>query len=943
MKGVFPIVGVGASAGGLEAVSRLLHAMPPDAGLAFVVVQHLDPDRESLLPQLLQRSTSMPVAQAKNGAVVVPNRVYVIPPGVHMCIKDGRLALKPRPAGIHALAVDCFLNSLAEERGSRAIAVILSGTASDGALGVRAVKAGGGLVFAQDEASAGHSGMPLSAEATGAVDFVLSPEAIAAELARVVKHPLLKPAAGELFEEPAVLTRIFSTLRRTTGVDFSLYKASTVKRRLLRRLMVHKLERLDKYADLLERSADEARALHDDLLIHVTYFFREPKTLELLRQKALPRIVRALPPDAPIRVWVPGCSTGEEAYTLAVLLLDFLSERDRVNPIQIFATDISEAALERARQGRYAEDIQNHVPPRLLRRYFKKVESGYEIVKRVRDLCVFARQDLTRDPPFGHLDLISCCNVLIYLTPAAQKNVLPMFHYALRPDGALVLGKSESVGEYDDLFKQAHKSARIYFKLPAPSRMPVAFKAQHAASQARAAGKDRAPGGASGWPETDVQRVAERILLSTFAPAGLIADGELNILHFRGAVNRFLEPAAGRASLALPRMLPAGIGPAVAELVKKAKKSDSPARKHGLELQGSSLTLEVIPFRMPLSGERYFIVLFDEERGHAKAISARKAAPSDSAALRRLKTELASTRGYLQTIAEEHEAANEELKAANEEIISSNEELQSTNEELEIAKEELQAANEELTTVNDELHARNADLGQLNNDLTNLLSSVHLAIVMVSSDMRIRRFTPMAETLMNLIPGDVGRPIGDIKLKIDLPAIEEVLHEVVETVTTRELEVRDADGRSYSLRVRPYKTTENKIDGAVIVLVDNDPIRRSLKQLGEVSAFESVLDMSRAPLAVLDERLCVRTASRSMYQAFGLSAGNLGRPIWELGEGRWNVPGLRGPLERLAGQGTPFDGLRVEVGGRPLEFSGRRVKGADGGPPLILLSIEQRP
>jgi two-component system CheB/CheR fusion protein len=941
----FPIVGIGASAGGLEAVTRLLTALPADTGMAFVVVQHLDPSRKSLMAMLLQKATSMPVTEARNGAAVLPDRVYVIPPNTHMCVRDNALRLIPRPQGVHALAVNCFLYSLAEERGNKAIAVILSGTADDGALGIKAIKSEGGVVFAQDEQSAGFFGMPQNAADTGVVDFILPPEGIAAELAHISRHPVLSADLPE-FDDASTLGSIFQLLQRGTGVDFSLYKPSTIQRRLMRRLLLHKLKKLEQYKELLAKDPDEIRALHDDLLIHVTHFFREPKAIAALRAKVFPRILKSLAPDAPVRVWVAGCSTGEEAYSLAIELFDYLGERDCMNPVQIFATDISEVALERARAGAYPDDIKNFVSPRLLRRFFTKADRGYEIVKRVRDACVFARQDLTKDPPFANVDLISCCNVLIYLGRDVQKQILPMFHYALKPSGALMLSSAETVGEFSDLFTPADPNSRIYLKNPAASNRRFVQRVRKPAD----AGALPLKGGHAGsgdWPENDIQKSADRLLLARFAPAGVVVGGDLNVLSFRGRVSRYLEPATGSANLNLLKMLPVHAGSAVKALIQKARKTDAPAQESGVELGGDedrrteTVTIEAIPFRLPLSGDRYFIVLFDDDRAAAAGKPAARTPRTEDRSSKRLKAELAQTRGYLQTIVEEHDAVNEELKAANEEVISSNEELQSTNEELEIAKEELQAANEELSTVNEELQTRNQDLGQLNDDLQNLVTSVHLPIIMVSSDLRIRRFSAMAEKLMSLVPGDVGRPIGNIRLKLPLPNIEEIIHEVIDTVTTKELEVRDAEKHSFSVRVRPYKTMDNKIEGAVIVFVDNDPIKRSIEAVKDVSAFEAVLDITGEPLALLDEELRVKAGSRSLYQACGLTESGLGRSLFEIEGGRWDLPALRAALALTAKRGEGFTKLPVAVGRRRFAVSARRVKGAGDGPAMILLSINR--
>jgi two-component system CheB/CheR fusion protein len=459
--------------------------------------------------------------------------------------------------------------------------------------------------------------------------------------------------------------------------------------------MLHKLSSLDQYAAHLEKNPEEARALHDDLLIHVTRFFREPKALSALRAKAFPRILKSLPPDAPIRVWVAGCSTGEEAYTLAIALFDFLGERDSMNSVQIFATDISDVALERARAGVYSDDIRTQVSPRLLRRFFTKADRGYEIVKRVRDACVFARQDLTRDPPFANVDLISCCNVLIYLGAAAQKRILPMFHYALRPSGAMIFGSAETMGEFGSLFAAADKRCRLYYKKAGASRLhiPSAVPPVEARTDEKAA--KRGPLAPAVWPETDVQKIAESILLSKFSPASVVIGGDLRVLHFRGSVGRYLAHVTGKADLNLAKMLPAQAAGVLSELIQRTKKTDAPARRGGVELgdedsrRAKKITIEAIPFRLPLSGDRYFIVTFEDDlplpAGTKAAVAklARQAALTlrpEAISVKRLKNELESTRGYLQSVVEEHEAANEELKAANEEITSSNEELQSTNE-----------------------------------------------------------------------------------------------------------------------------------------------------------------------------------------------------------------------------------------------------------------------
>ncbi|MFI5361928.1 MAG: CheR family methyltransferase [Elusimicrobiota bacterium] len=820
----FPVVGIGASAGGHEAVSRLISHLPRDTGIAFVIVQGRESAGEGIQPGLLQMETLMPVAPAEDGAKLEPDRVYVVPPDVRMVVRDGRLRLAARPDAARSQAVDCFLASLAVERRNRAVAVLLSGGSADGARGVEAIKSEGGLVFALDGRPAGSDDVP--GRAAAGFDFILPPEKIAAELAAAASHPALTSDLPEIFRDTESLGRMFALLRRATGVDYGHYKPGTIQRRLLRRLMLHKLESWREYMKLLETKPDEVRALHEDLLIHVTSFFRDPKSIAHLRAKALPRIMKSLPPDAPIRVWVPGCSTGEEAYTLAISLFDFLGEREEMNPVKIFATDVSDVSLERARAGVYGADIGDCVPPPLLRRFFAKTPRGYEIAKRVREACVFARHELTKDPPFGALDLISCCNLLIYLGPTIQRRILPMFHRALRTDGALILGGAETGGGLDGLFAPAGRKSRVYFKKPASAKVHAPLGLP---TPAAAAPKGNEFFRSAGWSGGDVMKTADRILLARYAPAGVIVAEDMSVQFFRGQVGRFLEPKEGRADLALSHMLPASAAVRLKALLARAKKSGAPAAARGIALDADAggragkAAIEAIPFRLPLSGDLYFIVLFEDDdsktaRGRAKPASRLAAPAAADVPASRLKAELESLRCCLRNAFEEHAAVNAELQ-------SSNEELQSANEELEIAKEELQTANERLSAVNAELETRNVELVRLTDDLLNLIAGARLAIVMVSSDLRIRRFSPAAQTLLNLVPGDAGRPLSDVKAEISLSGLEELVRKVIETAATREVSVRDRANRSYALRVEPYRTATSEIAGAVLVFIDEGKSR----------------------------------------------------------------------------------------------------------------------
>jgi two-component system CheB/CheR fusion protein len=552
-----PIVGVGASAGGFEAFRELLKALSSDTGQAFVLVQHLDPGHESLLAKLLSKATAMPVAEVEEGMAVEPNHVYVIPPNKIMGIRNGTLHLMPRgePTAKH-LPIDHFLRSLAEDQGNRAIGVILSGTASDGTLGLKAIKAEGGITFAQDISSAKYDGMPRSAIAAGCVDFILPPKAIASELARIGQHSyLVTTPPAETDEGDDELHKIFSAVQKATGVNFTYYKYSTIKRRIARRMLLHKLEGLKQYVRFLQENRAEPAALCEDILIHVTGFFREPESFQALAEQIFPKILSNKPPGESIRVWVPGCSTGEEAYSVAMVLLECLGDRVSSMPIQVFGTDISEVSIEKARVGVYSESSLGEISPERLRRFFVKADGEFRITKSLREMCVFARQDLAQDPPFSRLDLISCRNVLIYMGPVLQKKVMAIFHYALKPTGFLMQGKSESISGFTNLFTVIDREHKISAKR--------ASEPSPAFDLSSAAGYERAMGSAAGKTETqsrfDVQREADRIVLSQYAPAGLIVNESLHILHFRGQCSAYLSPPPGQASLGLLRMVRPGI------------------------------------------------------------------------------------------------------------------------------------------------------------------------------------------------------------------------------------------------------------------------------------------------------------------------------------------------------------------------------------------------
>ena len=834
------VVGVGASAGGLEAFEQLLRALPDDTGLAFVLVQHLAPKHESMLSELLAKATRMPVVEVTQGMQVHANHVYVIPPNADMSISDGVLHLSPlSPDRGLRMPIDFFLRSLADSYQSRSIGVILSGTASDGTLGMQAIKAMGGVTFAQDEQSAKYSAMPRNAIAAGNVDFILPPEAIARELKRIATHvqvfaPDDKIEAEERITSDETLNKIFLLLRNFSRVDFSFYKPGTIKRRITRRMFLRKIDKLEAYLLYLRKHRDEVEALFNDVLINVTAFFREPDSFEALKNVAFHAIMTQKPPNLPIRIWVPGCSTGEEVYSIGVILLEVLGEKAANMQIQIFATDLSESIIAKARSGIYPESVALDITSDRLRRFFLKVENGYQINKNIRDMVVFAKQDLARDPPFSKLDLISCRNVMIYMSQVLQKRILPLFHYALNAGGILFLGSSETVGGFGDLFVPLDKKHRIYTKKTVQSPVPFDFMPRFNAEQeVRPDTEVQKP--------LDLQKVGEQMLLYRYSPPSVIVNDRLEIIQFIGQTGPFLDPLPGDASLNLLRMVKTGLQLELRVAFQKAKR-DGSVRKDGvlIEQDGGRLkavNFEISPIKNIPGGERYYLVVFEEaSRPPAeRSKKDKKEAPDKKNGKKQvsqvdlenksLKEELEATREYLQSIIEEQRTTNEELRSANEEIQSSNEELQSINEELETAKEELQSTNEELTTVNEEMQNRNDELTKANSDLSNLLSSVNIPIVMLGNDFRVRRFTPMAEKVMNLIPSDIGRPLTDIKPNVKTPDLRQAIQRTIDSLEIQEFRVEDNDGGCYSMRIRPYRTLDNKIDGVVMIFLDMDSRR----------------------------------------------------------------------------------------------------------------------
>ena len=761
----FPVVGIGASAGGLEAFRDVLHFLPDDTGMAYVLVQHLDPTHVSLLPELLARGTSMTVHQVQEGMEVRANHIYVIAPNTDITLTDNTLTVLPRTQiSGHHLSIDMFLRSLAQSRTARAIGVILSGTAADGTLGLQAIKEAGGMTFAQDPHTAQFDGMPHSAIAAGGVDFIGTPQAIARELARISHHPYVRQLSVPDTEEDVApreqdapqsepdFRQILRLLRRNTNTDFTAYKPTTLKRRIERRMALMQFDSLARYLAYLRDHPTELDALYQDLLIGVTSFFRDHTTFETLGREILPRLLEAKAPDSPFRVWVPGCSTGEEVYSLAICVLEFLAEHALpAPPLQFFGTDLNPKAINVARTGTYAASAVSVLSPTRLAHFFHPVDGHYQIDKAVRDCCVFAQHNLLTDPPFSRLDLLSCQNVLIYLGPVAQRKVLQTFHYALSPHGVLLLGPSETIGTASDFLAPIGEHTRQLYGKKASSAWPLMVGDAHRSTTDPLPDSDEEGNRMAreeGKQAFDLQKETDR-LLTSFAPASVVIDEQMDILHFRGDTDPYLGPAPGRASFNLFKMARAGLDLELRTTISQARKSGQPTKKERVQVRTHGarrdITLHVIPLNASAT-EHYFLILFEEASVLPTTpmegdVQQEKAAGQEAndRRVQDLEREVEATRQGMRSIIEEVEAANEELHAANEEILSSNEELQSLNEELETSKEEIQASNEELLVMNAELQQRNVQLEEARHFADAIVETIREPLLVLDADLRVQR------------------------------------------------------------------------------------------------------------------------------------------------------------------------------------------------------------
>jgi two-component system CheB/CheR fusion protein len=848
----FPIVGIGASAGGLGAFEAFLSGLPADSdpGMAFVLVQHLAPDHKSMLTDLIRRYTRMQVFEVADGMVVQPNCIYIIPPSRDMALLNGTLhLLEPSAPRGQRLPIDFFFRSMAQDQHERAICIVLSGTGSDGTQGLRAIKGEGGMAMAQNPESTEFDGMPRSAVATGLVDYMLPPAEMPIQLMAYVAHAfgLLPRAASSLVPRTEnSLRKIFIVLRAQTGHDFSQYKPSTIHRRIERRMAVHQIESIDGYAQYLQQTPIEAGALFRDLLIGVTNFFRDPEAFQALEREVIPQLFAGKAPGAVVRVWTAGCSTGEEAYSLAILLQEHLDTLKQSYTAQVFATDIDGQAIATARAGLYPGGIAADVSPERLERFFKAEPdgSGYRIHKSIRDMLIFSEQDVIKDPPFSKLDLLSCRNLLIYMGEALQKKLIPLFHYAVHPGGYLFLGTSETVGDFDDLFAFQDRKSKLYQRKenvhgaqrPALNRFLPPMKVLE--PELRPAARRTVS-----LAKPPLRELTEQALLQQTAKAGALVNGQGDILYLHGRSGMYLEHPPGEAGINnILKMAREGLQSDLTTALQKTARTKEITHRPGLRVKTNghftTVNLSICPVPPdPASAAEaplYLVILEETEpssdKPAPKAAVQAGAAVSDpdsdaEARIAALSQELRAKEEYLQS-------ANEELETSNEELKSSNEEMQSVNEELETSKEELQSVNEELATVNTELQTKVVDLSRVNNDMNNLLAGTGITTVFVDNHLRILRFTPAATRIINLILSDVGRSVGHIvanlvgynRLLVDARA-------VLDTLIPKEVDVQTQDGAWYTMRIQPYRTLNNVIEGAVIAFLDITEIVRTREAL----------------------------------------------------------------------------------------------------------------
>ena len=953
----FAIVGIGASAGGLEAFEQFFHHAASDSGMAYVLVPHLDPSHASILTEILQRCTTMSVLEAQDQMAVEPNHVYVIPPNRDMVIFHGSLQLSvpEQPRG-QRMPIDAFLRSLAEDQGENAVGIILSGTGTDGTLGARAILGAGGITLVQEPASAKFDGMPSSAIQSGYATQVLAagrmPEALQAgirKLAVLQQVPVASTSAGGL-------NHILLQLRSATGHDFSQYKKSTIGRRIERRMAQHDIDNTEVYARYLKEHPPELQALFKELLINVTRFFRDPEAFVALKLDILPMLLKDKREDYVFRAWVAGCASGEDAYSIAMLLREHMDATRTEFKVQLYATDLDDDAIASARGGVYPPNIAQDLTPERLRRFFTRDETGLRVKKEIREMVVFAVQNVIKDPPFTRLDLLSCRNLMIYLEPELQARLIPAFHYALKPGGVLFLSPSESIGNHIELFATLNRKWKLY----------RATASTASARSLMTSGMAWATGAASKIPEESMQKAKEvnfaeltrRVLLQSYAPASVVTDLKGNIRFVHGDTGRYLRAAPGQATLNVVEMAREGLQLELRAAVMAASQG-TPTLNRAVSVRTNGdfhgVGFSVRPLAEPDAGEELLLVSFQEQPPTSGGAATpppkarkRTAASEERARVQELERELSITKENLQATIEEQQASNEELKSANEEMQSTNEEMQSTNEELETSKEELQSVNEELITVNTELQSKIEQLSHMQNDMKSLLDNINIGTVFLDRNLAIKRFTREAVKVYRLAASDVGRPLGDIKSKLEGEDLLRESETVLDTLVPIEREVRSDDGTWFLARVQPYRTVDNVIDGVVLTFTDITERIVAITEREARNLAQELVATVLEPMLVLDGDLRVVSASQAFYASFQVTPQDtVGQLFYELGSHQWDIPALREALETVLPRDQAFTGFAVAhdfpgIGARKLLLNGRRMVGGVRHTPLILLAIQEQ-
>ncbi|HSS30921.1 MAG TPA: CheR family methyltransferase [Nitrospiraceae bacterium] len=937
-------MGIGSSAGGIEALEEFFRHLPANPGAAFVVVSHQHAGHSSLLPEILRRWTALPVFEASDGLPVEPNTIYLPPPGSRLAILHAVLHVMDGGDGVRPLLpIDYFLCSLAEDQQEKAVGIILSGTGTDGSVGLKAIRAESGMTMAQEPRSAKFAGMPQNAITLGVVDMIRPPAELGVQLSNFVQHrTVLQPGQVVDGDGKRDLNKILVYLRDRIGNDFSLYKSNTTLRRIERRMNLHQIATLPHYAQFLQSDPIEVHALFSDLLIGVTSFFRDPSAYDILMQVGLPQLLDKKPDGATVRIWVPACSTGEEAYTLAMLLQEFRSQQKRKFTIQMFATDIDGEAIDKARHGLYPEGIANQISPERLKSFFVKEDSHYRVKSELRDCVTFATHNLLKDAPFIKLDLLSCRNFLIYVRPETQHGLIPLFHYALKPMGLLMLGAAETVDGFTNLFTALDRKARIFTRDVGPASLPIremrlAPTGDHVTPES-IPGRHRVP--------LLVESI-QTYLLDRFVPSAVFVNRQGQVVYIQGRTGDYLEPGPGAANHQVTDMVRPELRPDLLAALQLAHKQGGTVVRKGVRLQtpGSvrRVTFTVTPLSQPGPLDGLMLVVFDTESARAVKLSTtlRKVRPLSKGRGRSLELEYAQQR--LHRTNTDLQVSNEEFKSSNEELQSTNEELQSTNEELETTKEELQSLNEELITVNAQLQNKFEEAANANDDLRNLVNSSEVATIFLDGELCIKRFTPGASRVSKVIATDIGRPFGDIVSTVRYDGLLDDARTVLQTLVFTEREVQAEGGNWYLLRMVPYRTSKNLIDGVVLTYLDITAYKQATHRA------ESIVDGVPTPLIVLDTDLRVVMANRAFYQVFARERREVERhPLDRILEGRFNHPALRTAVEKRFIDATGVDSIELELESLPVgdgrwRASINRLIPAGDEAPLMLLALQHGP